>query len=64
VALGGVIGAGLRLFDWYSEDLVRTPFFGHEATSQLVSIAGFSRFCAYLWWRATRVPARESAPVE
>jgi hypothetical protein len=29
-----------------------------------VSIAGFSRFCAYLWWRATRVPARESAPVE
>jgi putative OPT family oligopeptide transporter len=63
-ALGGVLGAGLRLFDWYSEALVRTPFFDHEATSQLVSIAGFSLFCVYLWWRATRVPAAARATTE
>jgi putative OPT family oligopeptide transporter len=63
-ALGGVIGAGLRLFDWYSEDLVRTPFYAHEAAAQLVSIGGFSLFCAYLWYKATRVPADERAPAE
>jgi putative OPT family oligopeptide transporter len=63
-ALGGVIGAGFRLFDWYSEDLVRTPFYGHEAAAQLVSIGGFALFCAYLWWKATRVPAGERTSAE
>ena len=54
-ALGGVIGAALRLFPWFREDLVRTPFFDIEAVSQTVSIAGFSLFCLYLWRKATRV---------
>ncbi len=54
-ALGGVIGAALRLFPWYREDLVRTPFYDTEAVSQLVSIVGFSLFCLYLWRQATRV---------
>jgi hypothetical protein len=54
-ALGGVIGAGLRLFPWYREDLVRTPFFDHEPISQTVSIVGFAAFCLYLWLRATRL---------
>ncbi len=39
-ALGGVIGAGLRLFGWYREDLIKTPFFDLEAVSQIVSIVG------------------------
>jgi hypothetical protein len=56
-ALGGVIGAALRLFPWYREDLVRTPFFDIEAVSQTVSIVGFSLFCLYLWRKATRVEA-------
>jgi hypothetical protein len=56
-ALGGVIGAALRLFPWYREDLVRTPFFDIEAVSQTVSIAGFSLFSLYLWRKATRVQA-------
>jgi len=63
-ALGGVIGAGFRLFDWYSEDLVRTPFFGHEAAAQMVSLGGFSLFCAYLWWKATRVSNRDAESAE
>ena len=54
-ALGGVIGAALRLFPWYREDLVRTPFFDIEPVSQLVSVVGFSLFCLYLWRKATRV---------
>jgi membrane associated rhomboid family serine protease len=56
-ALGGVMGAALRLFPWYREDLVRTPFFDIEAVSQTVSIVGFSLFCLYLWRKATRVEA-------
>ena len=53
-ALGGVIGAGLRLAPWYREDLVKTPFYDWNAVSQMVSILGFSLFCVYLWWQATR----------
>ena len=53
-ALGGVIGAGLRLFPWYREDLVQTPFFDIEPISQIVSIVGFSLFVAYLWRRAIK----------
>src|SRR5262249_7792282 len=48
-ALGGVFGAALRLFDWYKEDLIRTPFYGNEPISQLVSAAGFIGLCIYLW---------------
>ncbi len=58
-ALGGVIGAGLRLFPWYREDLVQTPFFGIDWISQTVSIIGFTLFCVYIWRKATRVPAGE-----
>jgi putative OPT family oligopeptide transporter len=54
-ALGGVIGAALRLFPWYREDLVRTPFFDREAVSQTVSIVGVGLVCLYLWRQATRV---------
>jgi putative OPT family oligopeptide transporter len=53
-ALGGVFGAALRLFPWYREDLVRTPFFGFDPVSEVVSIAGFSLFVWYLWREANR----------
>jgi putative OPT family oligopeptide transporter len=51
-ALGGVVGAALRLFSWYSEDLVKTPFYDIEWISQLVSVVGFLFFCWYLWRQA------------
>ncbi len=51
-ALGGVIGAALRLFSWYREDLVKTPFYDIDWISQLVSIVGFVLFCVYLWRKA------------
>jgi hypothetical protein len=53
-ALGGVFGAGLRLFGWYREDLVKLPFYENEPVSQLVSSAGFLLFCLYLWFGALR----------
>ena len=49
-ALGGVFGAGLRLFGWYREDLIRLPFYGNEAISQIVSALGFFGLCLYLWF--------------
>lgn len=53
-ALGGVLGASLRLFPWYKEELITTPFFANEAVSQLVSISLFLALCVYLWRGATR----------
>ncbi len=55
-ALGGVFGAGLRLFGWYREDLVKLPFYDNEPVSQLVSAAGFLLFCLYLWFGAMKKP--------
>jgi uncharacterized oligopeptide transporter (OPT) family protein len=53
-ALGGVLGASLRLFPWFAEDLVKTPFFDYDPVSQVVSAVMFVAVCAYLWWDATR----------
>jgi putative OPT family oligopeptide transporter len=60
-ALGGVFGAALRLFPWYKEELVRTPFFGTEWLSQSVSALLFVALCVYLWTWSLRRP-REGAP--
>ena len=53
-ALGGVFGASLRLFPWYSEDLITTPFFTNEAISQIVSLVLFIGLCVYLWRGSVR----------
>jgi putative OPT family oligopeptide transporter len=53
-ALGGVFGAGCRLIPGFSEDWVRTPFYGNEMASQLVSTILFGGLCAYLWWGSNR----------
>jgi putative OPT family oligopeptide transporter len=51
-ALGGVFGAASRLIPGYSEDWVRTPFYGHEITSQLISAGLFAGLCVYVWRRS------------
>jgi putative OPT family oligopeptide transporter len=51
-ALGGVFGAGLRLFPWYRDDLIKTPFYDNAPVSQLVSLALFLGLCLYLWFGA------------
>lgn len=53
-ALGGVFGAGCRLIPGFAEDWIRTPFFGNETASQLVSTTLFAGLCVYLWRGATR----------
>lgn len=49
-ALGGVFGAALRLFPWYKEDLIRTPFYTNEPVSQTVSAVLFIALCMYVWF--------------
>ena len=53
-ALGGVFGASLRLVPGFSEDWIRSPFYGDELTSQLVSAGLFVGLCIYVWWTANR----------
>jgi membrane associated rhomboid family serine protease len=49
-ALGGVLGAALRLFPWYREDLIATPFYSFDPVSQSVSALMFVGLCMYLWF--------------
>ena len=51
-ALGGVFGAALRLFPWYKESLIESPFYGNELVSQSVSAVLFIGLCIYLWVRS------------
>ncbi|HSK08753.1 MAG TPA: oligopeptide transporter, OPT family [Vicinamibacterales bacterium] len=52
-ALGGMLGAALRLVPGFSEGWIRTPFFDVDPISQTVSMALFGGVCAYLWLDAT-----------
>jgi putative OPT family oligopeptide transporter len=49
-ALGGVIGAALRLFPWFREDLIKTPFYASNSISQIVSAVFFIALCIYIWY--------------
>jgi putative OPT family oligopeptide transporter len=55
-ALGGVIGAAMRLIPGYSEGNIKTPFYDNAAISQTVSTVGFLAFVWYMWWASQRVP--------
>ncbi len=58
-ALGGVLGAALRLFPWYREDLVHTPFYANEALSQIVSAMLFIGLCLYVWFASLKKGKKE-----
>ncbi len=60
-ALGGVIGAAMRLLPKYTEAWIETPFYGNDAVSQTVSALAFLALVAYVWFGAVgRRGARES----
>jgi putative OPT family oligopeptide transporter len=48
-ALGGVLGAALRLFPSFHEDLIQTPFYLSDPISQSVSALLFIGLCVYVW---------------
>jgi putative OPT family oligopeptide transporter len=49
-ALGGVIGAALRLLPHYREDWIRTPWFSNDPVSQSISALMFVALCIYVWF--------------
>jgi hypothetical protein len=53
-ALGGVLGAAFRLFPWYAEEKIKTPFYDNEIVSQGISAILFVGLCAYLWFNSVR----------
>lgn len=59
-ALGGVFGAAFRLFPWYAEDKIKTPFYDHDAISQSISVLLFVGLCLYLWFNSVRRVSDES----
>ena len=59
-ALGGVFGAALRLFPWYREDLVKTPFYDNLSVSESVSALMFVALCVYMWYGSQKKQKSES----
>ncbi len=59
-ALGGVLGAGLRLIPGFRETLIQTPFYNFDPISQPLSAVLFASLCLYVWFVAQK---RDSAPV-
>jgi putative OPT family oligopeptide transporter len=53
-ALGGVLGAALRLVPGFREDLIQTPFYLNDPISQSVSALLFMGLCAYVWLRTMK----------
>ena len=49
-ALGGVFGAAFRLLPGFTEDWLRSPFYGNEPISQSVSAILFAGLCCYIWF--------------
>ncbi len=53
-ALGGVLGAALRLIPGFRENLIQTPFYAFDPVSQTVSVVLFASLCLYVWWVAQK----------
>ena len=53
-ALGGVLGAALRLLPGFRENLIQTPFYSNDPVSQSVSALLFVSLCMYVWLGALK----------
>jgi len=53
-ALGGVLGAALRLYPKYAESGIKTPFYDNALISQSVSAILFVGLCCYLWFGSVK----------
>jgi hypothetical protein len=53
-ALGGVIGAALRVLPHFQEEWIQTPFYANDAVSQSVSALLFFGLCLYVWFGSLR----------
>jgi len=55
-ALGGVIGAGLRVLPHFQEEWIQTPFYDNMPVSQTLSALGFIALCVYTYVVSMRKP--------
>jgi putative OPT family oligopeptide transporter len=53
-ALGGVIGAAMRLIPGYTEEWIKTRWYDNDAVSQIISLTLFIALCIYLWVDSTK----------
>jgi hypothetical protein len=53
-ALGGVIGAALRVLPSFHEDWIQTPFYNNELISQTISAIFFIVLCLYVWFASVK----------
>ena len=53
-ALGGVIGAALRVLPHFKEEWIQTPFYENNLVSQSVSALFFVGLCLYVWFNSLR----------
>jgi len=61
-ALGGVIGAALRVLPNFKEEWVQTPFYQNVPVSQTVSALAFVGLCLYVWFSSLKTE-KENASV-
>jgi putative OPT family oligopeptide transporter len=59
-ALGGVLGAALRLVPGFRENLIQTPFYSNNPISQSVSALLFVSLCMYVWLGALKKEKKKS----
>jgi hypothetical protein len=53
-ALGGVIGAALRVLPHFKEEWVQTPFYDNLPWSQSISALCFVGLCLYVWFTSLK----------
>ena len=59
-ALGGVLGAALRLLPGFREDFIQTPFYSIDPVSQSVSALLFIGLCLYVWFGSMKKEKEQS----
>lgn len=59
-ALGGVLGAALRILPSFHEDFIQTPFYSYDPVSQSVSALLFIGLCLYVWFGSLRKEKQDS----
>jgi putative OPT family oligopeptide transporter len=53
-ALGGVIGAALRVLPHFKEEWIQTPFYDNMPLSQSISALLFVGLCLYVWFNSLK----------
>src|SRR5208282_1215153 len=59
-ALGGVIGAALRVLPHFKEEWIQTPFYDNIPVSQMLSALGFVALCVYTYLNSMKKQKSEN----